>query len=122
MSDQPTDSEWIQELSGSETTYWKEKLDPQGLLWEIPNSLIKQIEQRALDKDEHWKNAYNKLHQQYSKCVKFLEALESNTDDFDDFCDCDETESGRHDKDCRTSLLRLDFAKLWKDEQSGERR
>ena len=44
-------------------------------------------------------------------CSDILDYVEDNTNDLDDLCDCQDRK-GIHEKDCKTSLMRLDFSEF----------
>jgi len=61
--------------------------------------------------EEFYKKAYDKEYRKLKLYIEFIETLESHTSDWDDLCDCG-CEDGIHTKECQTSLIRLDVARL----------
>ena len=55
------------------------------------------------------------MEEQINKLWNFIKALESYTEDWDDFCDCGVKQgyrNGNHKPDCQTMKVRKDVEKL----------
>jgi len=58
------------------------------------------------EKIEHWRNAYDKERHLSERLIRFIESIESLTNNWDYLCDCGQ-KGGMHLKDCMTISARL---------------
>ncbi len=63
--------------------------------------------------EEHYKQAYEKEYEKNKKLLRFIESLDSNTEDWESLCDCAGHEN--HEDDCMTMKIRKDWDNLFEE-------
>ena len=71
--------------------------------------LLEQANKSEKEKTEHYKKAYNKEYEENKRLRNFIDAIRSQSDDWNQFCDCGIDE---HYEDCMTMKIRKDEEKM----------